>query len=82
MLVKQTVVGPKPYKRDIPIAPEFRIKKKVPFEDEKHKLTDAIRQIPQLGSTPFEGKESLSFGTLSAFEWHQLFSKHLAHQLQ
>lgn len=82
LFVKQTVVGPKPYKRNIPTAPEFIISKTVQFEDEKQKLINAIRKVPKLGSSYFEGKESLSFGKLTALEWHQLFSKHIEHHLQ
>ena len=31
---------------------------------------------------PLDGRESLSFGPLTAVEWNGLFSKHLDHHLQ
>ena len=34
-----------------------------------------------LGSAHFEGKESPSFGALTADEWNVLFAKHLDHHL-
>ena len=40
-----------------------------------------IKKTNELGEKYFEGKESLSFGKLSAKEWNNMFAKHLHHHL-
>jgi hypothetical protein len=37
--------------------------------------------VASLGKEHFEGKESLSFGPMTAQEWNNLFYKHLDHHL-
>jgi hypothetical protein len=79
--VKPKVVGEKSYPRDSPTAPQFLIKGRKNFEDEKKKLIGFIQKTQQLGSSAFDGKESHSFGKLSSQEWNNMFAKHLNHHL-
>lgn len=79
--VKQTVVGPKPYKRNSPTAPAFIIKDDKDFNTEKTRLLSHINQTQQLGAEYFHNKASNSFGKLSAAEWNVMFYKHLDHHL-
>lgn len=79
--VKQTVVGPKPYKRNSPTAPAFIIKDDKDFETEKTRLLSHINQTQQLGEEYFHNKASNSFGKLTAAEWNVMFYKHLDHHL-
>ena len=51
------------------------------FETEKKRLVDYLNKTQQLGETYFDGKESHSFGVLTAQEWSTMFSKHLDHHL-
>jgi len=81
LFVKGPVVGPKPYKRNGPTAPEFKITDERDFELEKNKLIQNIEKVQSLGTKHFEGKESNSFGALTSKEWNVLFSKHLDHHL-
>ena len=81
-LVKNVVVGPKPYKHNTPTAKAFLITDERNFEKEKQILLDYIDHTMMLGKNHFEGKESLSFGKLTADEWNVLFYKHLDHHLQ
>lgn len=81
MLVKDKVVGPKPYKRNNPTAPAFIIKDERNFETEKARLTGYLNQTQQLGEAHFNGKESHSFGALTVGEWNTMFYKHLNHHL-
>lgn len=79
--VKDTVVGPKPYKRNGPTAPAFKIVDDKDFENEKQRLIGYIQKTQQLGRAEFEGKESNSFGKLTGDEWNVMFYKHLDHHL-
>jgi len=81
-IVKQKVVGPAPYARSTPTAPAFRIKGERDFAVEQARLIAYMRRVQQEGRTRFEGRESASFGPLTAHEWNVLFAKHLGHHLQ
>jgi len=77
--VKPGVVGEKPYKRNSPTAPIFKIEGERDFEKEKSKLIENIRKTEALGSDHFEGLDYVSFGKMTAKEWSNLFYKHLDH---
>lgn len=79
--VKQSVVGPKPYARNSPTAPAFRITGARDFAKEKARLVAYMRRVAADGRRVFDGRESLSFGPLTADEWQVLFGKHLDHHL-
>jgi hypothetical protein len=81
LLVKNKVVSETPYKHNNPTAPAFIIKEDKNFGEEKIRLIDHINQTLQLGEEHFDGRESHSFGTLSANEWNNMFWKHLDHHL-
>lgn len=80
--VKRGVVGPKPYKRNTPTAPAFRISGERDFRRERDRLVAYLRRTQELGGDHFDGKESLSFGPLTREEWSTLFYKHLDHHLR
>ncbi len=82
VFVKGPVVGPKPYKKNTPTAPAFRITEPRDFEREKQRLIEYIQRVLKDGESFFDGKESLSFGKLSKEQWNTLFYKHLDHHLQ
>lgn len=81
-IVKQKVVGPAPYPHNTPTAPAFRISDARDFEVERDRLLAYLQQVMHEGRGTFEGRESLSFGPLTAVEWNVLFAKHLDHHLQ
>lgn len=82
LFVKNTVVSEKPYPQNSRTAPAFLISDAREFAQEKARLSSYIQQVQNLGSPYFEGKESLSFGKLTAREWNNLFYKHLDHHLR
>lgn len=82
VLVKKSVVGPKPYKKNSQTAPAFLITDERQFEHEKKRLLGYVNETQQKGASFFEGKESLSFGVLTIEEWNTLFAKHLDHHLK
>lgn len=81
LFVKDTVVGPKPYKKNSQTAPAFLIKGKRDFDKEKSRLIAYLKKTQELGTGYFDNKESLSFGKLSKSEWNVMFYKHLDHHL-
>ena len=81
LLVKKGVVGPKPYPKNTRTAPQFIITDDRNFQEEKKKLISYIENVRTLGEAHFEGKESHSFGALTAGEWNVLFGKHMEHHL-
>lgn len=81
LLVKNAVVGEKPYKKNGQTAPEFIIKDVRNFEVEKKRLINYLKKTQALGEAHFDGKESHSFGVLSKKEWNIMFTKHLDHHL-
>ena len=81
LLVKNAVVGPKPYKKNGHTAPAFLMTGAKDFEAEKARLINYLHKTQQLGAAYFEGKESDSFGPLTQQEWSTMFYKHLDHHL-
>jgi hypothetical protein len=79
--VKNAVVGPKPYPHNTPTAPQFRMTGSKDFASEHARLIAYIQRVQQEGASAFEGRESPSFGPLTAAEWNTLFYKHLDHHL-
>ncbi|MEI6087091.1 MAG: DUF1569 domain-containing protein [Bacteroidota bacterium] len=82
LLVKKSVVNETPYKKSIQTAPAFIINSNKDFAIEKERLVNYIKKTQELGASYFEGKESLSFGSLNKTEWNNMFYKHLDHHLQ
>ena len=79
--VKTKIVGEKSYSQNSPTAPQFLIKERQDFDLEKKRLIGFIQKTQQLGREAFDGKESFSFGKLTAQEWNNMFAKHLNHHL-
>lgn len=82
LFVKGMVVNEKPYGKSGRTAPAFLITDHRNFENEKNRLVNYIRKTAELGESHFDGKESLSFGTLTKTEWNNLFYKHIDHHLK
>ena len=79
--VKNIVVNEKPYRKNSPTAPEFKMVDQKNFEGEKGRLIDYIDKTAQLGASYFDNRESHSFGKLNKTEWNNMFYKHLDHHL-
>ncbi|MEE9348470.1 MAG: DUF1569 domain-containing protein [Flavobacteriaceae bacterium] len=79
--VKETVVGPKPFKRNGRTAPYFIINDSKDFEQEKKRLIDYIILTQKNGVEVLIPRDTKSFGKLSAEQWNNLFYKHIDHHL-
>lgn len=82
LLVKPGVVNERPYPKNSPTAPQFKGIGERDFESEKRRLIGYINKTMELGADHFEGRESHSFGPITAVEWNNSFYKHLDHHLQ
>jgi hypothetical protein len=81
LFVKNKVVRESTYQKNGQTAPQFIISDAREFEKEKTRLIEHIEKVYELGASYFEGKESHSFGALSAIEWNNMMYKHLDHHL-
>lgn len=79
--IKKYIVNEKPYKKSSQTAPYFIIADERDFEAEKKKLIDYILKTQELGENAFEGKESVSFGSMTKNEWNNMLYKHFDHHL-
>ncbi len=80
--VKPIVTGDTPYKPNSKTAPVFVVTDRRDFNTEKKKLIDNLHTTISKGEEYFEGKESASFGIMSAREWSQQFQKHIEHHFK
>ena len=81
MIVKNIVVSEKSFAKNGKTASQFVISDAREFEAEKKTLVNYVIKTQELGETYFEGKDSNSFGKLTAVEWNNSFYKHLDHHL-
>jgi hypothetical protein len=65
IFVKNSVVSPKPNKKNGPTGSEFIIKNIRKFDTEKKRLVEYINKTQQLGEIYFDGRKSHSFGILT-----------------
>ena len=70
------------FKKNGRTASAFLIVDERVFEIEKSRLFTYLDKTTELGASHFEGKESHSFGALTADEWNVMFYKHLNHHLE
>jgi len=80
-LLKSTIAGKRPYKKNSRTAPDFLITDEREFETEKARLIGYIGKVQNLGAEHFHGKITQSIGPLSSKEWNVMFAKHLDHHL-
>lgn len=95
MVLKQSVIGilfgrmakkkllqPRPFKNNLPTAPEFKVVDSSPdFYKEREILVELIRQFSGAGPLSNRGKHPF-FGSMSEEEWDLLQWKHLDHHLR
>lgn len=79
LFVKGIVTNDKPYQKNSRTGPDFIISNERDFEKEKSIFIDYVKQTEAKGAAYFEGKESPSFGAMTAKEWSNQFYKHIDH---
>jgi hypothetical protein len=81
-LVKRMVVGPKPFQRNGPTAPEFRMTGEHDFATERKALEDTLRAFQAGGAAGISKEPHPFFGKMTTGEWETLQWKHVDHHLQ
>lgn len=81
-MMKGVIIGPKPYKRNSPTAPYFRIASTEGFEIEKARLISNLSAYSNEGPEVASSRQHVWLGKLSSEEWSWAMFKHLDHHLQ
>jgi hypothetical protein len=81
-MAKKQLLADKPFKQNLPTAPQFMVKDYGVFESEKQKLTAMINKFQQGGPGKLSQDPHPFFGKLTVDEWDQLQWKHLDHHLR
>lgn len=80
-MMRSVIIGPKPYKRNSPTAPYFKVDSPEDFDVEKSRLllnlTNFSTQDPEVAAR----RKHVWLGALSAEEWSWAMIKHLDHHL-
>jgi hypothetical protein len=80
--VRKSVLGDKPFQRNAPTDPDFKIAGERDFEAERSRLAALMERFAGRGPEAAEGLVHSFFGRLSAAEWGRLMYKHLDHHLR
>lgn len=81
-LVKASLYNDKPWKQNLPTAPNFVIKDQRNFESEKQQLTELVTKFYNLGPDKVGNHPHPFFGTYTKEQWGQAMYKHLDHHLR
>ncbi len=81
-LIRSSVLGEKPFSRNGPTDPGFKVTDPRDFATEKERLRTAIEAFVQRGPEHVGRRLHPFFGRLSGDEWGVLMHKHLDHHLR
>ncbi len=76
---KKMLYNDKPWKRNLPTAPNFLIKDERDFEKEKQELTELINRFYNSGPANVGKFPHPMFGTYTSEQWGKSMYKHLDH---
>lgn len=81
-LAKRKLLAPEPIGKNLPTAPEFRIRDRRDFAPERSKLIALVQRFQRAGPNGLTKKPHPFFGALTSSEWDTLQWKHLDHHLR
>jgi Protein of unknown function (DUF1569) len=81
-LARKSMLGPRPYKLNLPTAPEFRIRDPRDFERERAALVALVQRCAAGGPAAITRDPHPFFGPLTTEEWEGHMLKHLDHHLR
>jgi len=81
-LAKRIVLSDKPFRRNGPTAPEFRVRDARDFDRARDELIAQVRGFQRGGVAGLTPAPHPFFGPLTADEWQRLQWKHLDHHLR
>lgn len=80
--IRGTVLGTKPFRRNVPTDPVFVVSDTRDFEVERIRLATLIDRFVQRGAVSAGKEIHAFFGRLNGDEWGRLMYKHLDHHLR
>jgi hypothetical protein len=72
----------KPYRKNLPTAPNFIVKDERDFEKEKGEMLSIVKAFHERGAAGIGDKVHPMFGRLTADQWGRSMWKHLDHHLR
>jgi len=81
-MAKKMLLAPKPWKPDMPTAPEFKVPDERDFAKEKASLLVLVKRFGQAGPLGLTKQPHPFFGKLTNDEWQALQWRHLDHHLR
>lgn len=81
-MAKKMLLSPKPWKPDMPTAPEFKVQDQRDFGREKAALVALVTRFGQAGPEALTKLPHPFFGKLTDDEWQALQWRHLDHHLR
>jgi len=81
-LAKKKLVGPQPFGRGLPTAPQFLVRDARDFGAERKKLVALVQEFTRRGPAGLTRDPHPFFGPLDTAEWDLLQVKHLDHHLR
>jgi hypothetical protein len=81
-MFKSQLYNDKPYKQNLPTAPNFIVKYERDFEKEKAEMLSIARAFHERGATGIGDKVHPLFGKFTAEQWGRSMWKHLDHHLR
>lgn len=78
-MAKKKILGPEPFKRDLPTSSGFKIKDERDFYEEKQNLMTVMAKFYSGGPDYLASLNHPFFGKLTGDEWGWLMHKHLDH---
>ena len=80
--IRRTVLGERPFRKNVPTDPTFVVSDRRNFEGERTRLATLIDRFVQHGPESAGKYPHAFFGRLSGDEWGRLMYKHLDHHLR
>jgi hypothetical protein len=81
-IFKKQLFNDKPYKQNLPTAPDFIVKDERDFDKEKTEMLSIVKAFHERGATGIGDKVHPMFGKLTAEQWGLSMWKHLDHHLR
>jgi Protein of unknown function (DUF1569) len=81
-MAKRSLMQDKPFRKNLPTAPEFLVKTQPAFDHEKQQLKSLVKRLHSTDKHAIAAIVHPFFGKMTAEEWGLLNWKHLDHHLQ
>lgn len=81
-MIKNSLLGPKPLRKDTPTLKEFKVNRNPDFEKAKAELIALVDRFSSEGKGCIKNTKHPLFGEMTLQEWDELQWKHLDHHLR